>query len=49
MKIGVYDKVRPEPTSGIVDEAARFARCGRYDLIVGLGGQFAGCGKGCLP
>ncbi len=38
MKIGVYDKVQPEPTSGIVDEAARIARSGRYDLVVGLGG-----------
>ncbi len=38
MKVGVYDKVRPEPAAGIVDEAARIARSGRYDLVVGLGG-----------
>ncbi len=35
---GVYDGVQPEPTSGLVTEAARMARNGGYDLIVGLGG-----------
>jgi len=38
IKVGVYDKVQPEPSSGIVDEAASIAQHGRYDFVVGIGG-----------
>lgn len=38
IRFGVYDRVEPEPPARIVDDAARVAREGRYDLIVGLGG-----------
>lgn len=38
IKVGIYDKVQPEPSSGIVDDAAKIARNGRYDLVIGLGG-----------
>lgn len=35
---GVYDGVVADPPAGVVDECARVARDGGYDIIVGIGG-----------
>jgi len=36
--VEVFDKVLPEPPSDVIDECAAFAREGKFDTIVGLGG-----------
>lgn len=38
MKYGIWDKVEPEPSLSIGEEAIRFTRNGKYDAVLGVGG-----------
>ena len=38
MNVGIFDRVELEPPARVMDECAKFAREGRYNLIIGLGG-----------
>ena len=41
IKMGLFDKVEPEPPVRIVDECVQTIIAGKYDLILGLGGGSA--------